>query len=205
MIDLPTPETDAVAEKNIYGVACKVDVDFARKLERERDELQDALEHAQMTIGSIVSPSDKATLELIKVTKERDEARDIVEQLTNHGLDLMDKNKLLKRKYKKAHNEIEGWRNKWECAVEMAARAENERNEAREDLDNMQCQRDLAMKVISRLERERDAAREECDNLKQELEIVTARLHGKKHPLDNGIPERHEVYIWKNGKYELDP
>ena len=83
MIDLPTPETDAVAEKNIYGVACKVDVDFARKLERQRDELQDALEHAQMTIGSIVSPSDKATLELIKVTKERDEAREIAQQLIN--------------------------------------------------------------------------------------------------------------------------
>jgi hypothetical protein len=56
-----------------------------------------------------------------------------------------------------------------------------------------------------KLERERNEAREECDNLKQELEIVTARLHGKKHPLDNGIPERHEIYIWKNGKYELDP
>jgi len=41
MIDLPTPETDAVAEKNIYGVACKVDVDFARKLERERDEARE--------------------------------------------------------------------------------------------------------------------------------------------------------------------
>ena len=39
----PTPETDAVAEKNIYGVACKVDVDFARKLERERDEAREAL------------------------------------------------------------------------------------------------------------------------------------------------------------------
>jgi hypothetical protein len=38
MSERPTPETDAVAEKNIYGVACKVDVDFARKLERERDE-----------------------------------------------------------------------------------------------------------------------------------------------------------------------
>lgn len=56
-----------------------------------------------------------------------------------------------------------------------------------------------------KLERERDEAREERDHFKQELEIVTARLHGKKHPLDNGIPERHEVYIWKNGKYELDP
>ncbi len=54
------------------------------------------------------------------------------------------------------------------------------------------------------MERKRDEAREERDNLKQELEIVTARLHGKKHPLDNGIPERHEVYIFKNGKYELD-
>ena len=58
--------------------------------------------------------------------------------------------------------------------------------------------------LARKLERERDEAREERDNLKQELEIVTARLHGKKHPLDNGIPERHEVYIFKNGKYELD-
>ena len=54
------------------------------------------------------------------------------------------------------------------------------------------------------MERKLDEAREARDNLKQELEIVTARLHGKKHPLDNGIPERHEVYIFKNGKYELD-
>jgi hypothetical protein len=28
-------------------------------------------------------------------------------------------------------SEIEGWKNKWECAVEMAARAENERDEYR--------------------------------------------------------------------------
>lgn len=68
MSDGPTPETDAV-------------LDHSRKLERERDELQDALEHAQMTISSIVSPSDKATLELIKVTKERDEAREQAQRL----------------------------------------------------------------------------------------------------------------------------
>ena len=30
-----------------------------------------------------------------------------------------------------ARHEIEGWQNKWECAVEMAARAENERDEYR--------------------------------------------------------------------------
>jgi hypothetical protein len=37
----------------------------------------------------------------------------------------------LERERDEARHEIEGWRNKWECAVEMAARAEVERDEAR--------------------------------------------------------------------------
>jgi len=49
----------------------------------------------------------------------------------------------------------------WEHSRKM----ERERDEARNDLDNMQDQRDLAMKVISRLERERDEAREMVENL----------------------------------------
>jgi serine phosphatase RsbU (regulator of sigma subunit) len=81
-------------------------------------------------------------------------------------------------------------------------RLKRERDEAREQYDDLATEHMLAVNKICN---ERDEAREERDNFKQELEIVTARLHGKKHPLDNGIPERHEVYIWKNGKYELDP
>jgi len=84
-------------------------------------------------------------------------------------------------------------------AVDYAIR---ERDEAREKYDDLATEHMLA---INRICNERDEAREERDSLKQELEIVTARLHGKKHSLDNGIPERNEVYIWKNGKYELDP
>jgi G:T-mismatch repair DNA endonuclease (very short patch repair protein) len=38
----------------------------------------------------------------------------------------------LERERDEARHEIEGWSNKWECAVEMAARAEIERDEARE-------------------------------------------------------------------------
>lgn len=34
-----------------------------------------------------------------------------------------------------ARHEIEGWKNKWNIAVEMAARAENERDEARYESD----------------------------------------------------------------------
>jgi hypothetical protein len=85
--------------------------------------------------------------------------------------------------------------------TEWAEQLERERDEARQKYDDLATEHMLA---INKLCNERDEAREERDNFKQELEIVTARLHGKKHPLDNGIPERHEVYIWKNGKYELD-
>ena len=58
-----TPEPDAVSEMLDF----KVDLDFARKLERERDE-----------------------------------ARDRILKLTDHGLDLMDSNRELKRKCRKA-------------------------------------------------------------------------------------------------------
>jgi predicted nucleic acid-binding Zn-ribbon protein len=47
--------------------------------------------------------------------------------------------------------------------TEWAEQLERERDEAREDLDNMQDQRDLAMKVIKRLEQERDEAREKLN------------------------------------------
>jgi hypothetical protein len=40
MSERPTPETDSVAEKINFGV----DIDFARKLERERDEAREVLE-----------------------------------------------------------------------------------------------------------------------------------------------------------------
>lgn len=101
--------------------------DEAHQIRIERDEARDALEHAQMTIGSIVSPSDKATLELIKVTKERDEAREALMKIEDRCVDCEDA-----------------------C-------------------DDIQKIRDIAVKALE------------------------------------GIPERHELYIWKNGKYELDP
>lgn len=46
-----TPETDAAAERNIYGVPCKVDVEFSRKLERERDEARAIAKYWQEQFG----------------------------------------------------------------------------------------------------------------------------------------------------------
>ena len=43
---------------------------------------------------------------------------------TEHGVDYVTQ--------AEAEREIQGWKNKWECAVEMAARAENDRDNYRE-------------------------------------------------------------------------
>ena len=69
MSERPTPETDAVAEKNIYGVACKVDVDFARKLERERDEAREQYDTLATEHMLVVN----------KLCNERDQARNLAE------------------------------------------------------------------------------------------------------------------------------
>jgi hypothetical protein len=87
MNNQPTPETDE--QFKCFPAYFEIDL-FCRKLERERNyykwhlhiakgEIEEARKMERVwTIGSIVSPSDKATLELIKVTKERDEVREAI-------------------------------------------------------------------------------------------------------------------------------
>ena len=73
--------------------------DLCRRLERERDEATRSLEKEKIALNYFIK----------RGISERDEYR----------------------------NEIEGWRNKWECAVDMAARAENERDEASRMIDKI--------------------------------------------------------------------
>jgi uncharacterized coiled-coil DUF342 family protein len=63
-----TPETDAVAVKNIYGVASEVEVDFARKLERERDEARGELARLAGKLDAMHEANKK-------LQRERDQLR----------------------------------------------------------------------------------------------------------------------------------
>ena len=47
-----------------------------------------------------------------KLERERDEARDIVEKLSKHGLEMMDENRSLKRERDEARKEIDRYREK---------------------------------------------------------------------------------------------
>jgi uncharacterized coiled-coil DUF342 family protein len=75
---------------------------------------------------------------------------------------------------------------------EHSRKLERERDEARQDLDNMQDQRDLAMKVIARLERERDEAREKYDTLAVENMLKVNKLCKERDEAQEKIKRQAE-------------
>lgn len=154
-----TPITDAVSEILDF----KVDLHFARKLERERDEALDVLSNISSYLGcgigddtttarqynEMIMDGIKLLNDLIVETKNRykeeaDEAsraRDVALKVA-HTYDEAHTKALewwaqAERERDEARHEIEGWKNKWECAVEMAARAENERDEIIQKLEEI--------------------------------------------------------------------
>jgi hypothetical protein len=119
-----TPETKAFKTRirGIDGDKHWVPALFAERLERERDEAREELHKASVEANALATSiqkaeySDAKEFELLGsvagvisqidnmyagVRQQRDEARDTVEQLTKHGLDLMDANRMLKRELKR--------------------------------------------------------------------------------------------------------
>lgn len=153
MNNRPTPETDAFSGK------LEDWINFAEKLERERDEARAELSLkcqsvtiASGTISDLLKKIERLEKQIEKVRRERDEAREqINEEVRDYELelrklceaynDLAERNAKLKayfiqksdsaeRERDEARNDIIGWENKWKFAVDMAARAELERDDA---------------------------------------------------------------------------
>lgn len=102
----------------------------------------------------------------------------------------------LRNERDQARDQIKGWENKWQCAVEMAAKAELERDDAREALDEetkfhhrthaelvqTQCQLQDAI-------RERDEAREAlrtpAEHGENEIQKLIKERDEARHELEN--------------------
>ena len=124
MNDTPTPEpetqmriTDWLREhprRQYHDAANYID-----SLERERDSLEDQRDFARNMIRVLERERDEARE---KLERQAERIR-YLEGATNHatGTPLT----VALRERDEARNEIIGWRNKWDCAIEMAARAEN--------------------------------------------------------------------------------
>jgi len=126
-----TPETDAEhAQFKMGGFT----LDFCRKLERERDEARALSEERYGYWQDAIQEYEDMRSKWRQVTKESDEAS-LDEEMKfhhrTHGECVMAQCQLMDvtNERDEARHEIEGWRNKWECAVEIAARAENQRDD----------------------------------------------------------------------------
>jgi hypothetical protein len=123
-----TPETYEAVERWNQG---KINIfDEMARLERERD---DYMERCRFALSERDSWRMRAE-QKYAMRRELEELlgvdrNDASDEQFQKGLDAI---KNIIRERDEARHEIEGWSNKWECAVEMAARAEIERDEARE-------------------------------------------------------------------------
>ena len=188
--------------KSFAATGGVVNPDFARRLEIERDELRSDLEFRR----NLFQLQEQ---QLNDVRKERDEWKQkFIQQNKDLGCEMMDPGGTIWDYAKKLQADIAGWETKWKCAVEMAAVAENERDEVkrkhlaehdlaneaiatwqktRDERDALQEQLDAAIMLGKmqerRHERERDAAREQVKELAHENENLYRRLESV-----------HEVY-----------
>jgi len=95
----------------------------AERFCQERDEANEEL-HKQLV------QYDQLFGEAEKIKIERDEAREKLSARWKSLRDSQDEVLRLTFENREISQSIEGWKNKWKCAIEMAARAEMERDEA---------------------------------------------------------------------------
>jgi molecular chaperone GrpE (heat shock protein) len=91
---------------------------------------------------------------------------------------------------------ITGWQNKWECAVEMAAKAEAERDEERKEGEEQARLLGMGSEREAKLIAERDLWRAEAQrwreqalDLEAQIETAIKRLQWRQDNLDRGIKE----------------
>ena len=130
-----TPETDKIISVGLENADREcVPAEFARKLERERDEVQKAVNNLCNHLG--VNPANTTLLavEILKIIRERDEARGLLasEKIT--------RDHIIKRGVEVQKERDEAWDNlkitqqEWARARRERAEALRERDEAREAL-----------------------------------------------------------------------
>ena len=168
-----TPETNAMVEESFHRInfpTAPVPAEFARKLERERDEA--LMDRANGDIATMT------TNHYERILKERDEARKYIER---QRLEIVRLNG--------ATNHAGGtplkiaWRERDELAA-MCGRYKQERDELREKYDNLATEH---MLVVNKLCKERDEARAEIQRLR-----LDAQKEAEHH--DRMVKELEELY-----------
>jgi hypothetical protein len=123
-----TPETFKSAMWSELGWS--VDIDFARNLERERDEARaESIRWQSIAEGrgrtDECNDSDTPRTDHVVTKSDQKDAEMAFAIMTDHSDCLERELTTVTAQRDEAREEIIGWRNKWQVAVEMAALAEN--------------------------------------------------------------------------------
>jgi hypothetical protein len=101
------------------------------RLEKERDEAREKVEQQRKEIVRLNGATNHAGGTPLKIAlRERDEAQDYSKDIWKILRHSQDEVLRLTFENRELSQSIEGWENKWKCAIDMAARAELERDEA---------------------------------------------------------------------------
>ena len=154
------------------------------RLEQERNEAQDkyateATEH-MLAVNKLCGERDEALSQIAQAEcraerycQERDELIEENKKLNKEVDDLIRQRPLLiedfKRERDEARNDIVGWETKWKFAIDMAARAERERDEALEDAKKYH------IKMVN-LINERNDARELAQQMSESNQVLQAEV-----------------------------
>lgn len=120
--------------------------------------------------------SERATPETDDLDRELHNPRVLQDRYS----EMMEHAQNMERERDEARESIIGWENKWKCAVEMAAQAEVERDEARN--------------LFESSKRARASLNEALDKTLHELREAREQLAAAKHFLEKYIAERDEAW-----------
>ena len=116
------------------------------RIDYDKDQLSYALANALKERDEALSQIAQAECRAERFCQERDELIEENKKLNKEVDDLIRQRPLLiedfKRERDEARDAIVGWENKWKCAVDMAARAELERDDA------LKCSKEYYVKFI---------------------------------------------------------
>ena len=127
-----TPETNALTSVGLENADREcVPAEFARKLECERNDAREKIERQANRIRYLEGATNYAKGTPLSIAlRERDEALSQIVQAECRA-------ERFCQERDEARNAIIGWENKWKCAVDMAARAELERDDALNKLNDL--------------------------------------------------------------------
>jgi seryl-tRNA synthetase len=145
-----TPETDAEGYGD--GRHPYVATDFARKLERERDE---AITRRMETI-----------MQCELYEQERDEAREALKHIEEYGTEEINAAVELRQKLAQALVDLDNMQDQRDLAMKVIKRLEQERDEAMEDLKFRRGFYKVQEQYLNTATRERDEAMRQLGNIK---------------------------------------